>query len=166
MASSQPAGAETLYALIDAARDPGLYPLVMQASSQACLFGGGVAEPLNRAAPYLVDLRAQEPLFRAWRADGRGQAWGIMCRSAMPLDRLRRHFRHFLMARLPDGTVAQFRFYDPRVFIPFLPSCTTDELGLWFDGVSAYLAENQATGAFHEFTLRNGQLHDDMAAAQ
>jgi Domain of unknown function (DUF4123) len=166
MASGQPAGAETLYALIDAARDPSLYPLVMEASGQACLFGGDVEEPLNRAAPYLVNLKAQEPLFRAWRTAGRGQAWGIMCRSGLPLDGLRRHFRHFLMAKLPDGTVAQFRFYDPRVFNPFLSSCTADELGPWFQGVSAYLAEDQATGAFHEFTLRDGQLHDDMAAAQ
>ena len=58
----------------------------MEASGQACLFGGEVAEPLNRAAPYLVDLKAQEPLFRAWRDAGRGQSWGIMCRSALPLD--------------------------------------------------------------------------------
>ena len=45
------------------------------------------------------------------------------------------------MAKLPDGMVAQFRFYDPRVFGPFLSSCTPDELASWFDGVSAYLVE-------------------------
>ena len=107
----------------------------MEASGQACLFGGEVEEPLNQAAPYLVNLKAQEPLFRALRTAGRGQAWGIMCRSGLPLDGLRRHFRHFLMAKLPDGTVAQF-LYDPRVFNPFLSSCTPD--WSWGPGSRAY----------------------------
>jgi Domain of unknown function (DUF4123) len=157
---------ETLYAVVDAARDEMLYPLVMAASDQACLFGGKIAEPLDRAAPYLVDLKAQEPLFRAWRDEGRGMSWGIMCRSNVPLKQLRRHFKRFLVARLPDGTVAQFRFYDPRVFGRYLPTCTPEELALWFDGVSAYLVENQELGGFHEFTLRNGQLYDQAAANQ
>ncbi|MDW6025440.1 DUF4123 domain-containing protein [Mesorhizobium sp. BAC0120] len=157
------AGAETLYAVIDTARDARLYGLVMQASDQACLFGGELAEPLNRAAPYLVDLKSREPLFNSWRDEGRGQSWGIMARSAMPLGELRRHFRRFMVAKLPDGMVAQFRFYDPRVFGPYLSSCTPEELAPWFEGVSAYLVENREAGGFHEFTLREGQLHDRAA---
>ena len=58
---------ETLYAVIDTARDERLYPLVMRASDQACLFGGEIAEPLDRAAPYIVNLKPDEPLFRARR---------------------------------------------------------------------------------------------------
>ena len=64
----------SLYAIMDTARDERLYDLVMAASEQSCMFGGKVAEPLDRAAPYLVNLKSQEPLFRAWRDQGRGQA--------------------------------------------------------------------------------------------
>ena len=55
---------------------------------------------------------------------------------------------------------------DPRVFGPYLASCTQEELALWFDGVSAYLVENQEQGGFHEFTLHHGQLYDRAAANQ
>jgi len=163
MTSDEP---ETLYAVVDAARDPQLYPLVTGASDQACLFGGKLAEPLNRAAPYLVHLKPDEPLFRAWRDVGRGQSWGIMCRSRLPLAELRLHLKHFLVAQLPDGRVAQFRFYDPRVFGPYLASCTPEELASWFKGVSAYLVEDREAGGFREFTLRDGSLHDAAAGSQ
>jgi hypothetical protein len=166
MTSGQAGSGEVLYAVIDTARDSRLYPLVMQASAQACLFGGDVAEPLNRAAPYLVDLKTQEPLLKAWREVGRGQSWGIMCKSNLVLMELRRLLRRFLMAKLPDGMVVQFRFYDPRVFGPYLRSCTAEELTGWFDGVSSYLVENQEAGGFHEFAIHDGQLHDRAVANQ
>jgi hypothetical protein len=67
--------------------------------------------------------------------------------------------------RLPDGTVAQFRFYDPRVFVPYMLSCTPEELAPWFGGVSAFLAENRETGGYHEFALDGGRLVDQAAVA-
>ena len=158
MTSGGTAGASTLYAVVDAARDPLLYPLVMRSSDQACLFGGEVAEPLNRAAPYVVRLDPHEPLFGIWRDTGRGRSWGIMCRSLLPLKQLRRHFKRFLVAMLPDGTVAQFRFYDPRVFGPYLSSCTPEELALWFEGISTFLVEDLETGGFQELSFDGSQL--------
>ena len=157
--------AETLYAVIDTARDEQLYDLVMRSSEQSCLFGGTIAEPLDRAAPYVVNLKSQEPLFSAWRDAGRGQSWGIMLRSGLTLDAVRLHLKHFLVVTLPDGMVAQFRFYDPRVFVPFLLSCTPDELAPWFQGISAFLAENREAAGFHEFALEGGRLTDRSASA-
>jgi hypothetical protein len=158
--------AGTLFAVIDTARDERLYPLVMQAADRACLFGGEVPEPLNRAAPYVVDLKPHEPLFGAWRDEGYGQSWGIMVRSVLPLDALRLHLKHFLVARLPDGMVAQFRFYDPRVFGPYLSSLTAEELARWFNGVSAFLVERQEGGGFHEFSFDGTRLEDGAAPVQ
>ena len=111
-------------------------------------------------------IGTRRKIERAWRDEGRGLSWGIMCRSRVPLKQLRRHFKRFLVAKLPDGSVAQFRFYDPRVFGRYLPTCTPEELALWFDGVSAYLVENQELGGFHEFTLHDGRLYDQAAANQ
>lgn len=156
--------AQSLYAVLDTARDERLYDLVMAASEHSCMFGGVVAEPLDRAAPYLVNLKSQEPLFRAWRDQGRGLAWGIMLRSHLPLGELRLHLKHFMVVKMPDGTVAQFRFYDPRVFVPYMLSCTPEELAPWFGGVSVFLAESHQTGGFHEFALEGGRLVDRAAA--
>jgi len=156
--------AQSLYAVLDTARDERLYDLVMAASEQSCMFGGAIAAPLDRAAPYLVNLKSQEPLFRAWRDQGRGLAWGIMLRSHLPLGELRLHLKHFMVVKMPDGTVAQFRFYDPRVFVPYMLSCTPEELAPWFGGVSVFLAESHQTGGFHEFALEGGRLVDRAAA--
>jgi hypothetical protein len=155
--------AETTYAAIDTARDPALYDLVVGASDQACLFGGKISEPLSRAAPYLVHLKQGEPLLRAWQDFGRGRSWGIICRSSLSLARLRQHLKHFLTAKLPDGRVALFRFYDPRVFGPYLSTCNADELAGWFNGVSAYLVEDAAVGGFRELTVQDGRLYDAMS---
>src|SRR4029079_1301933 len=111
-------------------------------------------------------LKQREPLFAAWRDEGRGQSWGIMLRSAKPLGDLRLQLKHFLVVTLPDGMLAQFRFYDPRVFAPYLLSCTPAELAPWFDGISAFLVENREAGGFHEFSLESGSLVDRAAAVQ
>ena len=158
-------GTEKLYAVVDTARDDRLYSLVMQSSAHECLFGGEVAEPLNRAAPYLVYLKTDEALFRAWRDEGRGQSWGIMLRSRLPLNLVRLHLKHFLVASLPDGMVAQFRFYDPRVLGPYLSTCAPHELAPWFNGVSAFLIEHPDGGGFQEFGFDGTSLVDRSAAA-
>ena len=157
-------GAEKLFAVVDTARDERLYPLVMQSSAQDCLFGGEVAEPLNRAAPYLVDLNLDEPLFRAWRDEGRGQSWGVMLRSRLSLQLLRLHLKHFLVAQLPDGMVAQFRFYDPRVLGPYFSTCAQHELAPWFNGVSSFLIEHPDGSGFQELGFDGTGLVDRSAA--
>ena len=59
------------------------------------------------------------------------------------LEELRKQFRHFLLAELPDGRMVMFRFYDPRVMRPYLPTCNRDELGLWFSNVNAFVMESE-----------------------
>jgi len=133
-----------LYGIVDTARDAKLYSLVMSSPVQACLFAGTLAEPLNRAAPYLVELTSDTPLKDIWRAQGWGQAWGILLRSPLELKDLRRHLRKFLLAQLPDGNVVFFRFYDPRVWRTYWPTCTEDEKMVWLQGVESYIAEDPA----------------------
>lgn len=100
----------TLFGLIDTARDPQLYGLVVASPERACLFGGPLKSPLERNAPYIAAVTPGTPLFTAWRDYGWGRSWGIYCRSALPLAEVRRHLRQFLQAQLPDGKVVLFRF--------------------------------------------------------
>ncbi len=130
-----------LYGVVDAARDSRIYPLVLQSQNFSCLFAGDVPLPLRSAAPYVVELSDATPLKRVWHDEGWGQAWGILIRSTLGIDALRRHLRSFLLARLPDGQMALFRFYDPRVWRVYWPSCTADEKARWLRGVNEVVAE-------------------------
>jgi hypothetical protein len=130
-----------LFGLIDTARDPQLYDLVKASPEHACMFGGPIKPPLDRNAPYIVSLTADSPMFTAWRDHGWGKSWGICCYSDLPLADVRRHLRQFLQAQLPDGEVVLFRFYDPRVWRTYLPTCQPPELALWFKGIDEYGSE-------------------------
>ena len=130
-----------LYGIVDTARDPKLYRLVQASPNQSCLFEGTIAEPLASAAPYLVELTDDTPLKDIWRTEGWGKAWGILLRSSLPMKDLRRHLRKFLMAQLPSGEAVYFRYYDPRVWRVYWPTCTPEEQAKWKQGVDEVVAE-------------------------
>jgi hypothetical protein len=136
-----------LYGIVDAARDQRLFPLICQSPEYACLFAGDIAPPLDAAAPYLVALTDDTPLKDIWRSQGWGKAWGILCRSSQPLKELRAHLRKFLLVKLPDGTTALFRFYDPRVWNAYWAICTAEEKAQWLQGVDEFVAEGAGTVA-------------------
>jgi hypothetical protein len=148
----------SLYAIVDTARDARLYGLVMRSRERVCLFAGELQSPLERAAPYLVCSTPYDALFDAWRNHGWGRSWGIWCRSALDLKQLRRHFRQYLQAVLPDGKVVLFRYYDPRVWRTYLPNCNPDELAGWFAGVDEYGVEMPGGLGTLIYRLQNGSL--------
>lgn len=135
------------FALVDCARDPKLIKLVKRTPAHACLFAGNMSPEVEAVSPFLVDLAGNQALSAAWQQEGWGRSWGLFLRSAADLETLRRHFRHFLLAQLPDGEKVMFRFYDPRVLRVFLPSCDAAELQQWFAHVEAFVVEDEAGGA-------------------
>lgn len=151
------------FAVIDTAQDPKLHPLVKSTPSSACLFAGTLEPVLAAASPWLVALTDAPDLFAAWRGPGQGRNWGIMCRSDLPLAELRRHFRRFLQAKLPDGTIALFRFYDPRVFNTYIRAATPAERAPWFDAVDVFAVEGAVRGVVHNYRLLGGVLYDGNA---
>ena len=136
-----------LYGIIDTARDPKLYPLVIQSPNYDCLFAGKLVEPLNRAVPYLVELTDDTPLKQIWRTEGWGKAWGILLKSSLELKDLRKHLRKFLLVQLPDGDTVLFRYYDPRVWRTYWPTCTEEEKANWLKGIEEVIAEPEALAA-------------------
>lgn len=153
----------TWFALVDTAQDPELHGLVKQSKHQGCLFTGEVPHTLAAASPHLVLADRRDPLMKAWQERGRAGNWGIFCESPMKFDELRRHFKKFLNAQLPDGTIALFRFYDPRVFTTYISACTTDERTPWFKGVDQYLMEADDR-VRHTYRLHQGHLFDGSSA--
>lgn len=146
------------FALIDCAQDARLYQLVLQCRNRDCMFISPVDPAMVAASPYLVQIAENEPLLNIWRAHGAGQNWGILIESDQPLDRLRTHLRKFMQARLPDGQVVMFRFYDPRVLTTYFDVAPQDQVAKWFDGVRQYSLE--AEGRDHAYRWRGGRLFD------
>lgn len=154
------------FAVVDTAQDERLHPLVEQCATRACLLSGDLAPVLAAASPWLVAIDEREPLIAIWRQHGAGRHWGMLIESALSLDGLRKHVRQFLQATLPDGTVALFRFFDPRVFLSYLPAAPPEQQAQWFDGVLQFALEGEG-GAQHSLRWRDGRLFDgDRPAAR
>ncbi len=148
----------SLYGLIDAARDERLHPWLAAAPDCRCLFGGKLDPIVEKVSPFIVRLPDGAPLLDAWRSEGWGHAWGIQCISGLELLDLRRHFRQFLQATLPDGKTVLFRFYDPRVWRIYLPTCNMWQLEKWFAGVVEYRSEDEAGESTLHYWLDAGRL--------
>lgn len=129
------------YAIVDTAQDDRLYDYVQLCAEYQCLISGKVPYELAVALPYLVHLGEGEPLTEAWKREGAGKHWGITFESAASIDELRLHFKKLLNVRLPDGTVALFRFYDPRVFRNIVQAENEQTLSTWFLLVRRYSIE-------------------------
>ena len=59
---------------------------------------------------------------------------------------LRQHLRNLLTVVGPDGSALFFRYYDPRVLAPFLPTCEDDQLDEVFGPAQAFGAVDQDSG--------------------
>ena len=153
----------TLYIVVDAARDKRIYDLVHDALFPMCLFRTEVVSPVGRAAPYLVPVEHAERLVEAWRKVGRGESWGLFLRSSEQQARLRQRLRTFNQAKLPDGRVVLFRWWDPRVFRVYLPTCDAADLNQWFASVEEYVCETEDGAGFMLYRHRDGALAQERA---
>ncbi|TWI27024.1 DUF4123 domain-containing protein [Paracoccus sulfuroxidans] len=100
-----------------------------------CLFKGHAAENLKTVAPYLVDLTATGETTR-FHKEFFSRDWlyetGILIQSDIGMDRMWKHFRRFTKVNTPEGTVAYFRFWDPRLLPYFLRACSPSDLDRFF----------------------------------
>jgi hypothetical protein len=133
-----------VYAILDGAGIPELLPKLYEGDAPfECLYRGELAPDIAAVAPYLVNL-TEESRFTEWLLrNGWGKSWGIFVVGEADLPAMRRHFRRFLTVHNEAGKPMLFRFYDPRVFRLYLPTCNPDELSLLFTSVSSYLMENE-----------------------
>ena len=148
------------FAVIDGAQDVRLAPLVRSTRDHACLFAGTLAPELEIAAPWIARRDPSEQLLPTWQLHGQGLNWGIMIEAQVTMAEVRNRLRRFLQAKLPDGMIALFRFYDPRVFNTYIRAATADERARWFDGGILQYAVEGADGTTHQYRLRGAQLVD------
>ena len=136
-----------LYAIVDAARDPEVYPSVLEPGLDVrCLYSGKLPDAIAHTAPYLVGLDTESAFAETVREHW-ADSWGIVVRANADIETLRKHFRKLNYVRGPDGERLLFRYYDPRVLRVYLPTCTTDELKQVFGPVRELVAVGEDGGS-------------------
>jgi hypothetical protein len=147
-----------IYAVVDCARDDHLYPIVCGFGPQdaTCLFSGDQPRELEKVSPYLVRLTYQDQATRALLLDYWGDSAFIVVHSLDSIDVTRRHLKTFLQARMPDGEVTLFRFYDPRVMRVFLPTCDAAQLEQIFGNLLAILTEDETGDHVVSWSVSSG----------
>ena len=143
---------QPLYAILDAARDPQVLRLLDAAVEEhQSLYEGAQGEVLREYAPYLVRLTDDSSLLETLVWESWGESWGVYLNCRLPFKEVRRHLRHFLLVKDPDGQELYFRFYDPRVLRVFLPTCKRAQVTEFFGPITYYLAEDESGDSLLEF---------------
>jgi hypothetical protein len=151
------------YAVVDGAADARLYDIVAAEREQACLYSGDYDDETRKALPWLVAIEENSAIAKLWRAHESGRYWGILLRSALGLAQLRRHLRHFTTARLPDGEIVLFRFWDPRVFDVFVRTETAEQVGGFLEPIEMAVAD-LGSGGRRRYEWRGSLFVDGVPA--
>jgi hypothetical protein len=152
-------GNRDVWMIVDGARDRKIYWEITNSHLEcSCLYSGDIPFELEAVAPHLVQLEfedksTRELIRRAW-----GNSWGIFLTCDASMVRLRRHLRGFLVVQDWSGKRLVFRYYDPRVFREYLPTCTSDELKTVFGPVQQFWAENETSEHLLKFDFQRGTL--------
>jgi hypothetical protein len=134
---------ERLYGIVDGAQDLSLaYEAKLQYRQQiTSLFEGEMAEGAANVAPYLVPIDPSSAYLENWAARW-GRNAGILLTTTADLEPLRPHLRKVFIAQDEQGQEFFFRFYDPRVLRAYLPTCTHDELTMFWGPIHCFLVED------------------------
>jgi hypothetical protein len=133
-----------VFALLDAARDDGILPLLRRYREPfRNLYDGESAERLENLAPYLLSVSRDSKLLAELVHQGWGKSWGVYLTCDLGLPEVRKHLRHFLIVDGGEDMKLYFRFYDPRVLRSFLPGFTAEEAARFFGPIRSYVLEDE-----------------------
>jgi hypothetical protein len=147
------------YAVLDGAAVPDLpVKLFEMKPRNVCLYRGELPPDLVYVAPYLVHLFPEQEFTNWLLSNCWGKNWGIFAQSGITLVNMRTHFRSLLTVYDETGKPLLFRFYDPRVFLQYLPTCNGGELQTLFGKVSYYFAETRNAENLNRYQFSNTEL--------
>ena len=148
-----------LYAILDAARDSRIHAGLTGSGLEALsLFRGDKAIELADVAPYLVSFYREDSLLDWLLTYGWGNSWGIIVESAAGFKELARHFQAFVMVYDSKGSPLYFRYYDPRVFRIYMPTCNESELKTVFGPVNSFYLEAEDPEYLIHYAFADGKL--------
>jgi len=144
----------SLFALLDAARDPRIYGRIRHSGlDYSCLFTGQLSEELLTAAPYILQIAPGSLTFPRLLEEGWGLGWGIFFAARAGLFEVRRHLRRLLQVQTEHHKRLFFRYYDPRVLRIFLPTCAPAQLSQVFGPIQRFDMEAEDSSQLLRFRL-------------
>jgi hypothetical protein len=148
-----------VYAILDTARDERIYPALAEYRCEyRHLFRGSLPPVLEKVAPHLVEVNPSSGFARWLIEEGWGMSWGIFLASPARLDILKNHFRDLVRVKDEAGRTIYFRYYDPRVFRVYLPTCTKDELQAVFGQVRHFFTEGEDGNLAIEYRIEDSKF--------
>lgn len=148
----------SVWAVLDAARDPAIYAALIESRLEfRCLYEGPIPRELERVAPQLVELLPNHRLTRRLFGPAWGRSWGVFLRIEDPSN-LRHHLRKLLKVKTEDGRTLLFRWYDPRVWRIFVPTCSDTQIRTLFEFGGSVIAESDSSCEAIESGLIAGRL--------
>jgi hypothetical protein len=149
------------YAVLDGASVPDLPVRLYELNAtNVCLYRGELPADLVYVAPYLVHLYPGTPFTDWLLTEFWGKHWGIFAQSPLSLTGMRKHFRLLLTVDDANGKPLLFRYYDPRVLVPFLMTCNSNELEIIFGDVKYYFAEAADAKELFRFQFAKDKLKE------
>jgi len=145
-----------VYAVLDGASVEQLPQLLWEHEPEhVCLYRGELEPDMAAVAPYLVKLEYDGPFTKLVTEKGWGNHWGIFAVTPAEIDlrTMRMHFRRFLTVTDPEGKTIYFRYYDPRVFRVYLPTCNAQEIKVVFGPISSYMLEDEDSSVLLQFSF-------------
>jgi hypothetical protein len=148
-----------IWMIVDAARDLRIFPMLQEFHLEHyCLYSGTLPPALQAAAPYLVQLEYDDQSTRSFLRHAWGKSYGIFLKCSTHANALRRHLRRFLLVNDPEGNRLVFRYYDPRVFRVYLPTCHDDELRTVFGPIERFWVEAEEPCTVLDYSFGQTQL--------
>jgi hypothetical protein len=132
------AGSGTLHAIIDHVGDEQLHTVLACIPPERAVPLFSPEEPGDGDFAPRVVLMNRE-LLQIVLTNFSPKPWGVFARSTVSSAQIVRHLKRFNLVRLPeDDAPMLFRFYDPRVLVPFLGHSSPTELREFFGPVECW----------------------------
>jgi hypothetical protein len=133
------------YAIYDAARDARVLELLRVGSlKNLSLFDGELRKRMADAAPYLVEIPRDGPALELLIRASWGKGWASFLCTEMSFDAVRSQLRRLLMVRLPNNTLAYFRYFDPAVLQSLLQGSSLKEWREFYGEIRAFIVETNS----------------------
>lgn len=133
-----------VFAILDGAQIPDLRMKLYELKPvHYCLFSGELEPDMQEVAPYMVRLLPGTPFTEWLLNEVWGKNWGIFAQTRETVLEMRKHFSSLITVYNEEGNPLIFRYYDPRVWRKFLPTCQPDEVKSIFGKVDTFLVESE-----------------------
>ena len=147
------------YCVLDGAAIDGLPKALYEHDPlHECLMRGDLGPDMIHVAPY-VSFMIEDDKFTNWvfeHALGRNAV--IFINTRFSITEMRNHLRSLMTVHDEDGNPMLFRFYDPRVFRKFLPTCDSGQLETFFGKIDAFFVESEDGTELIRYRIHEGSL--------